>query len=164
MSAARSESRDSTMDFWTLGSSSSRVSAATSSSRVRMRASGFGGGFDFEVDVVHADDFASINIDDLLIEEIAFEQEQTFGAVGERPVRGIGGSVDVGVDGGDGREGKYTVAGFGFNDERGDSVAVFLRSESDFADLSPGHAGRVIDGGAENFGKRQHSHPRLRIA
>jgi hypothetical protein len=36
---------------------------------------GFDGGVDLQVDVVDANDFASVNVDDLLIEEIAFEQE-----------------------------------------------------------------------------------------
>lgn len=40
-----------------------------------MRVSGLGDGIDLEFDVIHTDDFASVNIDDLLVEEIAFEQE-----------------------------------------------------------------------------------------
>ena len=125
----------------------------------RMRVSGFDHGVDLKIDIVDADDFASVNVNDLLIEEIAFEQEQAFGAVGGRPVRGIGGGVNVGVNGGDGGEGKYAVAGFGFNDERCDAVAVFLRSKSDFAHTSRGRSRRVVDGGAEKLGKRQRGHP-----
>ena len=124
-----------------------------------MRASGLGEGVDLEFDVVDADDFAPVNVDDLLIEEVAFEKEEAFGAVGGGPVRGIGGGVDTGVDGGDGGEGKYAVAGFGFNDERCDAAAVFLRSESDFAHASGYRARRVIDRGAEKLGKRQRGHP-----
>src|SRR5208282_4300074 len=74
-------------------------------------ASGFDHGVDLQVDIVDPHDFASINVDDLLIEKIAFEEEQAFGAVGGGPVRGIGGGVNVGVDGGDGGEGKNAVAG-----------------------------------------------------
>ena len=110
-------------------------------------------GVDLEFDVVDADDLASVNVDDLLIEKISFEQEQAFGAVGGGPVRGIGGGVDVGVDGGDGGEGKNAVAGFGFDDERGDAVAVFLGGEGDFAHAAGGGAGRVVDRGAEKLGK-----------
>ena len=122
-------------------------------------ASGFDHGVDLQVDIVDPHDFASINVDDLLIEEIAFEKEQAFGAVGGGPIRGIGGGVNVGVDSGDGGEGKNAVAGFGFNDERGDAVAVFLRSERDFAHTPSRRAGRVIDRRAEKLGKRQRSHP-----
>ena len=100
-----------------------------------------------------------LNVDDLLIEEIAFEQEQAFGAVGGGPVGGIGGGVNVGVDGGDGGEGKNAVAGFGFDDEGGDAVAIFLRGEGDFAHVSGCRAGRVIHRGAEKLGKRQRGHP-----
>jgi hypothetical protein len=121
--------------------------------------SGFDHGVDLEVNVVDADDFTAVNVDDLLIEEIALEEEQAFGAVGSGPVRGVGGSVNVGVDCGDGGEGKNAVAGFGFDDEGGDAIAVFLRSEGDFAHMSGGRAGRVVDGGAEKLGKRQRGHP-----
>ena len=40
-----------------------------------MRASGFDHGVDLKVDVVDADDLASMNVDDLLVEEIALEEE-----------------------------------------------------------------------------------------
>jgi hypothetical protein len=124
-----------------------------------VRVTGFGEGVDLQVDIVDADDFASVNIDDLLIEEVAFEKEQSFGAVGGGPVGGIGGCVNVAIDGGYGREGKNAVAGFGFDDVRGDAVAVFLRGESDFAHVSGCRAGRVIHRGAEKLGKRQRGHP-----
>jgi hypothetical protein len=124
-----------------------------------VRASGFRHGFDLQVDVVDADDFASMNVDDLLIEKIPFQQEQAFGTVGERPVRGIGQSVNTGVNSGDRREGKHAVAGFRFDDERGDAVAVFLRCESDLAHASASRARWVIDGGTEKLGKGQRSHP-----
>src|SRR5271156_5012996 len=68
--------------------------------------SGFDRGVDLKVDVVDADDFASINVDDLLIEQIALKKEQAFGAVGGGPVRGIGRGVNIGVDGSNGGEGK----------------------------------------------------------
>ena len=112
-------------------------------------------------DIVDADDLASVNVDDLLIEEIAFEKEESFGAVGGGPVGGIGRGVNVGVDGGDGGEGKNAVAGFGFDDEGGYAVAVFLRRQRDFAHMSGCRAGRVIHRGAEKFGKRQRSSSRV---
>ncbi len=124
-----------------------------------MQVSAFGRRVDLQVDVVHANDFASVNVDDLLIEKIAFEQEEAFSAVGERPLGGIGGGVNVRVNGGDGGEGKDAVSGFRLDDERGDAVAVFLRGESDLAHASTSGARRVIDGGAEKLGKRQRGHP-----
>ena len=125
-----------------------------------MRAPGIHRGVNLKVDVIDTDDFASIDVDDLLIEEIAFEQEQAFGAVGGRPIRGICGGVNIGIDGGDSGEGKNAVAGFGFDNEGGDAITVFLRGESDFAHTSGRRAGRVIDRGAEKLGKRQRNHPR----
>jgi hypothetical protein len=124
-----------------------------------VRVTGFDCGIDLKVDVVDADDFAAVNVDDLLIKEIALEEEQAFGAVGGGPVRGIGGGVNVAVNGGDGGEGKNTGAGFGFDDEGSDAVAVFLRGEGDFANVASRRAGRVIHRGAEELGKRQRGHP-----
>ena len=92
-----------------------------------------GDGIDLEFDVIHADYFASVNVDDLLIEEIAFEQEQSFSAVGDGPVAWTGRGVNVGVDGGDGGKWKNAIAGFGFDNQRGNASTVFLWSERDFA-------------------------------
>src|ERR1700746_2312996 len=43
-------------------------------------------GLDFEIDVIDADDLASVDVDDLLVGEIALEKKQAFGAVGGGPV------------------------------------------------------------------------------
>ena len=40
-----------------------------------MRATGLDDGVNLKVDIVDADDFASVNVDDLLIEEIALEKK-----------------------------------------------------------------------------------------
>ncbi len=181
MSAARSESIDSTISFWTLGSTSSRASAAVSSSRVwktAWRSSGarsstmsamsagcslarpsceifnftrragsvsitstkfqgilrggilaqqrmqrvlgrnpaqqpadgaagsdidrvnpqHGGiriglfvflGIEFEVDVIDPDHFSSVDVDDLLIQQVALEQKQAFGAISWLPLAAL---------------------------------------------------------------------------
>ncbi len=39
----------------------------------------FAVGMDVELDVVHADDLSPLDVDDLLIEQIALEQEQAVG-------------------------------------------------------------------------------------
>src|ERR1700751_5811418 len=38
------------------------------------------------VDIIHADYFSSVDVNDLLIEQVPFQQEQTFRAVGCRPL------------------------------------------------------------------------------
>jgi len=40
-----------------------------------VKISGLGDGIDLEIDIVDADDFAAVDIDDLLIEQIAIEEE-----------------------------------------------------------------------------------------
>jgi hypothetical protein len=82
-----------------------------------MRAPGFGDGVDLEFNVVDPNDFAPVDVDDLLIEQIAFEEEQSLGTVGGGPVRGTSGGVNIGVDGRDSGEGKDAVARFGFNNK-----------------------------------------------
>lgn len=112
-----------------------------------------------KLDIVDADDFASVNVDYLLIEEIAIEQEQAFSAVGGGPFGGICGGVNIGVDGRDGGEGKNAVAGLGLDDERSDAITVLLRGESDFANAAGWRARRVIDRGAKQLGEGQRVHP-----
>ena len=46
-------------------------------------------GFHLQLDVVDADHFTSVNVDDLLIEQIAFQEKQPFRTVRSGPVRKI---------------------------------------------------------------------------
>ena len=55
-----------------------------------------------QLDIIHADDLAAVDIDDLLIEQVAFKKKQTFGAVCIWPVRGFGCGMDAGIDRGNG--------------------------------------------------------------
>ena len=114
---------------------------------------------DLQIDIVDTDYLSSVNVDDLLVKEVSFKKKLAFGAVGGEPVRRSGGGVNAGVDSRNSGEGKDAVTGFGFNDERGDAVSIFLRSDSNFAHLSPSRTRRVIDGGAQKLGKRQRGHP-----
>jgi hypothetical protein len=124
-----------------------------------MKLTSLGDGIDLEFDVVDAHDLAAVNVDDLLIEKIAFEKEQALRTVGSGPVSRIGGSMNVGVDRGDGRGRENAITGFGFNNERGDAGPVFLRGERGLAHAAGRRAGWVVHGCAQELGKSQCVHP-----
>ena len=47
------------------------------------------------VDVVDAHDFASVNVDDLLVEQVALQQEQAFAAAVRAPLGRVGGYAQL---------------------------------------------------------------------
>ena len=51
-----------------------------------------------DVDVVDPHDFAAVNVDDLLVEQVALQQEHAFAAAVRRPLRGGGGDPHAAVD------------------------------------------------------------------
>jgi hypothetical protein len=55
-------------------------------------------GIDLQIDVVDAHYFSSVDVDDLLVEQVAFQQEQTFVAVGCRPVCGPSRCPNAAID------------------------------------------------------------------
>ena len=55
-------------------------------------------GFLVEIDVVHADHFAAMDVDHLLVEQIALKQEQSFIAVAGRPLGRIVGGTNAAID------------------------------------------------------------------
>ncbi len=101
-----------------------------------------------QVDVVDADYLAPVDVDDLLIEQIAFQQEQTFGAVRGGPVSRVGRAPHSAIDAGYGCEREHAIPRLGFHDERRDAGAILLRGQGDLAHTSAGRARRVIHRGA----------------
>jgi hypothetical protein len=114
---------------------------------------------DLKFDVVYAYDLAAVDIDHLLIEEIAVEKKQSFGAVSGRPIGRIRGSFDVAIHCRDRRKRQDAIAGFRLNNERSDPGPILLWRERDFLHMPSHRAGRVIHRGAKKLGKRQRVHP-----
>jgi hypothetical protein len=103
-----------------------------------------------QIDIVHADDFAAVDVNHLLIQQVALQQEQSFRAIGSRPLPRRRRGADASVDGRDRREWQHPVAGLGLYDQRRDAGAVLLRCKCNLAHPSC-RAGRVIHRGAQQF-------------
>jgi hypothetical protein len=79
-----------------------------------------------QFDVIDANHFASMNVDDLLVEQVARQQEQTFGPVCDRPSRGRAIDAQAAIHRIDGTEGHHPVAGLGANDEHCNPRSILL--------------------------------------
>ena len=117
----------------------------------RKRSVPFLAGLEFQVDVVHANNFSPVDVDDLLIEKIAFQQKVAFHSIRQRPLARSGGRSNATRDPQNRLKRHDSISGFCLDDERRDPGTVLLRSECNFAHASS-RARRVIHGGAEQFG------------
>src|SRR5438046_5906663 len=93
------------------------------------------GGLRVKVHIIDADDFAAMNVNDLLIQQIALQQEKSFALHG-RPIGGGGIRADAAIQGRNPRKWQLTVALLGANDESGDMGEVISGSNSNFAHTS----------------------------
>ena len=106
-----------------------------------------------ELDVVDADDLAAVDVDDLLVEQIALEQQQAVGGREALPVRGLGCRADGRAGRGDGVGREHALAAGGLDDQERDAGRMVLRRDRDLAHPSADGAGGVAHGGAEQFGQ-----------
>jgi hypothetical protein len=73
---------------------------------------------EFKVNVVDADDFPPVYVDDLLIEQVALEQEESLGSICRGPFPGSRRGAHSPLNRGNRRKGEHSIAGLGFDDER----------------------------------------------
>jgi hypothetical protein len=111
-----------------------------------------------KIHVVDAHNFAAVDVNHLLIEEIATEQQQAFGAIGHGPFGSASGSPNTAIDRGNGGQGQDAISAGRFDDQQGDAGAVFLRDEGHLANPATGGAGGVIDGRAQQFAQGDGGH------
>ncbi len=57
-----------------------------------------------KIHVIHAHNFAAVHVNHLLIQQIAAEQQQSFGAIGRGPFRSRGGGPHAPIDRGNGSQ------------------------------------------------------------
>ena len=111
-----------------------------------------------EVDVVYADDFAALGVDDLLIEKIFADSEPGF--VGSIGVEGA--LVDVEIDAAGSDFGNLIVAGderleaAAGNQEMGDAIGLVGGFDEKFAHTTDEMVVGVVGGGAHEFSGVQH--------
>ena len=104
-----------------------------------------------EVHVIDADHFAPVDVNDLLVEEVALEEEHALAALELLPIGEHFGGFDPAVEGGDRGIRHKAVAGAGFDNDGGDSGKVVLGRDGDFADTTARRAVGVINGRAQQF-------------
>jgi hypothetical protein len=90
-----------------------------------------------QIDVVDADHFASVDVDNLLVEQIALEEEKIFQSRGHGPLGSRYGSTHLHprTDLNHARK-KKAVAFCGLDYQTRDAIGVFLRPQSHFAHFS----------------------------
>ena len=107
-----------------------------------------------KVNVVDADDFAAVDINDLLVEEITLQQQQTLGAGKGGPFGGPGARLDDAVDGVNLGDAEQAVpAGTGADDQAGEADGIVLGRERDLAHTSGECAGGVENRRFQELGK-----------
>jgi hypothetical protein len=111
-----------------------------------------------KIDVVHAHNLAAVDVNHLLIEQIAAEQQQSFGAVGRGPFRSRSGGPNAAIDGGNSSQGQHAVSRRRFDDQQRNPGAVLLRGKGNLAHSTTGSARGVIDGRAQQFAQGHGGH------
>ena len=72
---------------------------------------------DLEIDIVDAHHFSSVDVDDLLVEQVALQEKEAFGAVHRRPISRRGPHRIPPLIAETRRKRKNAVPGLGFDDE-----------------------------------------------
>ncbi len=115
-----------------------------------------------DVDVVHAHDLAAVDVDDLLVEQVALEEQGAVRRRVDRPGRQVGGGADARA-----AEAAHDAArhgavvpprAAGADDQERDAGGVVLGRNGDLAHASPDDAGGVAHGCAEQFGECDERH------
>jgi len=114
----------------------------------------------FELDVVDAHDLASVDVDDLLIEQIALQEQQAVGGGEALPLGHVGAGAHRGAGGRDGAGREHPLTVGGLDDQKRDAGRVVLRRDRDLAHPSTHDAGGVAHGSAEQFRERDDGHGR----
>jgi hypothetical protein len=112
-----------------------------------------------ELDVVDADHLAAVDVDDLLVEEVALQQQHAVGRrkavpvarLGHRPHRRAG-ALDLVVR-------QHPLAFSGLDDQERNAGWMILRGDGDLAHAAAHHARGVANGGSEQLGQRDDRHP-----
>ena len=111
-----------------------------------------------DVHVVHAHYLAAMHVDNLLVEQVAFQQQHALAAGERAPVGGVAGDAQPAVDEADGRGRHQPVAMPCLHDEAGNLALAFVRGQRHFAHFAHMFAGIVGNRRADQVGecKRRH--------
>src|SRR4029079_7519408 len=117
-----------------------------------------GHGFLQQVQSVYPDDFSAKDVDDLLIEKVASQQQHAFRALAVGPVGGGRVGENAAIDRGDGTEWQHAVAATRPYDQDRNPGPVFLWDQGHLAHPAAAASGGVKHRRAQQFGKRKGQH------
>ena len=118
-------------------------------------------GIERQLNVIDADDLAPVHVDNLLVEQIAFQQQHAFAAGILGQIGGAGRGVHATVDAAQQFGADDTISARSADDEGGDANGVILGDERNFAHASQLSGVGVIDGEAQQIGKCKCRHGNL---
>jgi hypothetical protein len=104
-----------------------------------------------QLDIVNADHLAAVHVDDLLVEQVALQQQHALAAGILGQIGGVGRGVHAAVDGAEQVAAYDAVSLRGADDEGGDVGGVVLGHQRDFAHAPHAAGIRVIDGQAQQL-------------
>jgi len=113
--------------------------------------------------IVNANYLAPVNVDDLLIEQVACEKKQAFRSVGNRPGRSRSINLQAAIHRVHRAEWHYPIARFGAHDQHGNPRRILLWSNRQFAHMSGLTASRIENRPSQQFGERYGGHRSERI-
>ena len=111
-----------------------------------------------QINIIDSHHLASINVNHLLVEQVALQQEQALSAFSGSPIRRRGLGPNAPIDRGHGGKRQHPLTVLRFNDQHRDPGAVFLRCQGNFPHTSAGLARCVKHRGAQQFGQCHRGH------
>ena len=111
-----------------------------------------------DINIVDPHHLAPVNVDNLLIEQVALQQQHAFTAAEGTPVCHRGGDPQSPVNQADGRNRHQAIAVAGLHHKAGDQAGILLRNQRDFAHLAGMRAGVVDHGRTNQFRKCKRRH------
>ena len=106
-----------------------------------------------DVNVVDPHNLASVDVNDLLVEQVALQQEHAFTTGVRDPLRSGGSNPQAAIDQAERLGGQQTVAVAGFHHKARDLTGILLRHQRDFAHFAGGRSGVVDYRRANQVGK-----------
>ena len=111
-----------------------------------------------DVNVIDPHNLSPMNVNDLLIEQVALQQQHALTASVRPPLRRGRGNAQTAINQAERLRSQQTVAVTGFDHEAGDQAGILLRHERDFAHFAGICAGVIDDDRANQVRKCERRH------
>ena len=111
-----------------------------------------------QIDIIDPHHLAAEDIDHLLVEQVASEQQPAFRSIARCPLTARDVTAYTGFDRRNRTRREHAIAGFCADDQHGDSRAILLRNHGQFAYTPAPGSGGIKDRSAEQFCERERGH------